>query len=106
MAWAWCLDPVTNGKKCNSTHIEVLQTYMSNFTTMIKQYPKTKGQKEGGYFTTCAEHIFYKTDHYSKYKNNGVTVDDAIWNWWKTLDNPSPRWYWPCEINSLDTPQC
>lgn len=105
-SWDLCLDPELKKNKCDQTRIDALQSFMTNFTSEIKSHSKTKGAKEGGYFTTCAEHIFYKSDHYSKYQNNGITAEQAIWRWWTELESAQSRWYWPCELRSSKTPQC
>lgn len=97
-----------SGKPCDNDDVDALQEYMTNYTQMLASYPKYYQNGQGGYLSTCTKHTFYDEDDlFSMYANNGVTVGDAISQWWRSIGtNPPAQWYLPCTIGTAQHAQC
>jgi len=97
-----------SGQQCTEEDVDLLQSYLTNYTTTLKSYPRYYENGEGGYFSTCTKHTFYDDDDlFASYANNGVTVGDAISRWWAAIGTNSPaQWYLPCTLGSAGKAQC
>jgi len=99
-AWGTCLDTATHAtSQCDKDDAALLETYLEDFAGNIKSMSKYNQQGEGGFLSTCTKHVFYKEDEWDNYANNGVTVEDAISNWWSNLGTSAAKWYLPCTLD-------
>merc|ERR1719183_2366545 len=96
-AWGACLE--TPSPQCDKDGAAILEGYLEDFVSSIKSTSKYSQKGEGGFLSTCTKHVFYKVDEYSHYASNGVTVEDAISNWWKNLGTSGSKWYLPCTLD-------
>merc|ERR1719198_516402 len=92
---------------CDSDGVDLLQTYLNNYTQLLSTYPKYSENGQGGYLSTCTKHTFYNDENFYLYANNGVKVGDAIFSLWTALGtNPPAVWYNHCTLGSAQHAQC
>lgn len=103
-AWTNCLGE--HPSSCDSEAVGVLEDYLEEFVGSIQSMSKYSEKGSGGFLSTCTKHVFYKVPEYTHYANNGVTVEDAISEWWRNLGTGAATWYLPCELNAQNPGHC
>jgi Pectinacetylesterase len=104
--WGSC---AANYETCNTTQIQSLITYESNFLTTLRTSPTWSKAGNGGFVYSCVSHVASEGSEYW----TGITIDnttyvDAFNKWWlSSADTPAAdNQYLPCTLHSTPPYRC
>jgi len=107
MDWDACMSEATTARSlCTHESIHRLTGFSDSVWTQLRTGRSQSSTKNGGFVSTCGEHVFYRTDDYFTYGKDGTTVDQAVLLWWKNLGIAEGKWYEPCTLNKEYPYQC
>jgi len=106
--WSNCMaDYATANSACTNESISRLQGFVDSVASSL-QTKKVAGTYNGGFVSTCTTHTFYLTteEGYFHFGSDGVTIENAVLDWWKNLGTKSGKYYLPCTLNEEYPYQC
>jgi len=108
--WRNCLDlDSAPTPECTDEAAANVSSFWAAYVESFSERSKYNSSGQGGFLSTCGHHQFYNTEEeFSSFNNDGVTVGEAVWKWWESLNSDAPAvWYLPCEMGTtVETLQC
>ena len=97
--WAACAkDP----EACNTKEIVEMNTYLSDFNTIMNSTTTYQKQGNGAFIHSCHTHCEAQGGDFNSFKINGVSMQEAVSKWWRSdgTDPAKEHSYVPCEYHT------
>ena len=106
---AGCLNRGIQFKNCTNAQLENIKDYSKSFVETLTSSPKFNRPGEGGFITSCLEHVAAQTStFFDNYTINALSEQEALGRWWESdgADPASKHWSMPCTLNDSPPHQC
>jgi len=109
MGHIWAGDTACVGSdfaNCTAAEVADLNGYASDFLTDLRRPAKQQQPGEGGFITSCLEHVAAQGGGFGQFSIDGVLERDALSKWWHADEQAEPMWWLPCSLSATAPHPC
>jgi hypothetical protein len=91
-----------NPENCSPQQMITMNQYITDFDSIMSKTVTYNKNGNGAFIHSCHTHCEAQTDAYNKFQIDGVTMQNAVSEWWRSdgTDPSSRHTYAPCKYNT------